>query len=104
MTIGDMAALLWPAAVLRPAAPPPDSDSSEAQPLLAKAMWRQPDSPRIISWVDNTAFSQQQQEHLQAHREIHGQQVYELDRQRKQHQMMQQPVHGWGLASSMEVR
>jgi hypothetical protein len=99
MTIGDMAALLWPAVVLQPAAPAPISP--EVQLSSAKEMRQQPDSPRYISWVDSTALTKQ---HEQRHVQAHTQQGYELDRQQKQHQMMQQPVHRWGLVSSMEVR
>lgn len=88
MTIGDMAALLWPAAVLRPAAAAPGSPV--VQPSSAKEIRPQPESPRNIS----TAFTKEEQRHVQAHahREMHMQ------------QMMQQPGHRWGLVSSMEVR
>mmetsp|Transcript_16092 Transcript_16092/g.52409 ORF Transcript_16092/g.52409 Transcript_16092/m.52409 type:complete len:302 (+) Transcript_16092:59-964(+) len=90
MTIGDMAALLWPAAVLRPAAAAPGSPV--VQPSSAKEIRPQPESPRNIS----TAFTKEEQPHVHvqahAHREMHMQ------------QMMQQPGHRWGLVSCMEVR
>jgi len=90
-TIGELAALLWPAAAQAPG------------PQPGKTMWiPEPDSPRTIAWSEESAAAQKQQLLAQM-QTMDPQQLQQLQQQLAQQQMCP-PQQRWGVAPGMVVR